>query len=473
MNMWLIVAIIICLFIYVLYFNVEYDEYKKAKQKGYQWNITWRKILILAIAPLYFICGIIYFLFIYLIWSYISKIREHGGFKGYREWKRQEKKDQEKRDADFKAWKEEQKRLTNAYKNGELKREELPRYLKEERDIELYGDIFGDRWQDLIYIENEYNEQLNNFFKSHPVIKLKHNIRVVYLPSHIQELMDNDIIKYLYPSIDNINVPTPIINTKDVLLKELCYPEDIQKLNHGFISCSGWIYNCGINSLHGRYYPLEISEESDLLLQIENIAKEAYRYNTGGLYSTISRPPTDKKPTNDFADEQFSWEVYDLLDEVRERIEKLQQIGISKKLLIKYIMGEPKLSRLVITKDMRIILPDYQNMEIEMEPINKAVYLLFLRHPEGIIFKYLPDYRKELAEIYQMIKPFGLNERALRSIEDVTNPCLNSINEKCARIRSAFVSKFDESLAEKYYINGWRGKPKKIALPRDLVTWEK
>lgn len=95
-----------------------------------------------------------------------------------------------------------------------------------------------------------------------------------------------------------------------------------------------------------------------------------------------------------------------------------------------------------------------------------------MRHPEGIIFKYLPDYRRELAEIYQKIKPFGLNERAIRSIEDVTNPCLNSINEKCARIRGTFISKFDESLAKNYYIFGWRGEAKKISLPRDLVIWE-
>lgn len=111
-------------------------------------------------------------------------------------------------------------------------------------------------------------------------------------------------------------------------------------------------------------------------------------------------------------------------------------------------------------------------MEIKMEPINKAVYLLFLRHPEGIIFKHLPDYRKELANLYQLIKPHGLNERAIRSIEDVTNPCLNSINEKCARIRGAFVSKFDDHLARQYYIFGYRGEPKKIILPRDMVVWE-
>ena len=71
-----------------------------------------------------------------------------------------------------------------------------------------------------------------------------------------------------------------------------------------------------------------------------------------------------------------------------------------------------------------------------------------------------------------MIKPLGLNERALQSIEDVTNPLLNSINEKCARIRGTFISQFDEDLAQHYYIDGPRGEAKKISLPRDLVVWE-
>ena len=57
---------------------------------------------------------------------------------------------------------------------------------------------------------------------------------------------------------------------------------------------------------------------------------------------------------------------------------------------------------------------------------------------EEIIFKDLPSYRNELAEIYGKLRPGGLSERALQSIEDVTNPLHNSINEKCARIRGAF-----------------------------------
>ena len=131
-----------------------------------------------------------------------------------------------------------------------------------------------------------------------------------------------------------------------------------------------------------------------------------------------------------------------------------------------------KFSRITITKDCTILLTDYDNKEVKMEPMTKAVFLLYLKHPEGIAFKHLPDYRKELADIYERIKPLGLNDRVIKSIEDVTNPLLNSINEKCSRVKAAFLPLVDASLVDHYYIIGKGGEEKKITLPRNLVIWE-
>ena len=160
------------------------------------------------------------------------------------------------------------------------------------------------------------------------------------------------------------------------------------------------------------------------------------------------------------------------MTEIREKILLLRQRGIAQHILEDLIRPDDSPSRLIIAKDYRIILPDYRNLEIKMEPLVKAVYLLFLNHPEGILFKHLPDYRKELTIIYVKLKPYGMNDKVLQSIEDVTNPLLNSINEKCARIRGAFVGQFDDHIARHYYIDGRRGEAKRIALPRDLVIWE-
>ena len=161
-----------------------------------------------------------------------------------------------------------------------------------------------------------------------------------------------------------------------------------------------------------------------------------------------------------------------MIEEVKERIAKLRQRGISQYILEQLIHPDDRLSRLIITKDFRLLLPDYNNLEIKIEPLAKAVYLLFLNHPEGILFKHLPDYREELAKIYVKLKPYGMSDRGIQSIEDVTNPLLNSINEKCARIRGAFLSQFDDHMARHYYIDGLRGEAKKISLPRELVIWE-
>ena len=98
------------------------------------------------------------------------------------------------------------------------------------------------------------------------------------------------------------------------------------------------------------------------------------------------------------------------------------------------LKNQVKLSRLTITKEYFIILSDNGNKEVKMEPLVKAIYLLFLKHPEGLTFKQLPDYREELTKIYAQLRPFDLNNQALKSIEDVTNPLLNSINEKCSEM---------------------------------------
>lgn len=160
-----------------------------------------------------------------------------------------------------------------------------------------------------------------------------------------------------------------------------------------------------------------------------------------------------------------------ILGEIKEMVRILRSYGVGDADIVSVMRKDVVLPNLNITDDCRIFIGE-KRKEVCMEPLVKAVYLLFLKHPEGIIFKELPDYRNELADIYNIVRPCGLTERSIRSIEDVTNPLQNSINEKCARIRKVFTSMLDSSIAEQYYIKGKRGEPKKISLPRELVVWE-
>ena len=212
----------------------------------------------------------------------------------------------------------------------------------------------------------------------------------------------------------------------------------------------------------------------DVLVEIHSLDDNKCRFVMYSEFNNLKAEcrENDHIPCILALDEDQRFVSLTLLEDMDVRVQKLRAKGLNEWTFRSLFKTKAQLSRLVITKDYRILLPDYNDIEVKMEPLVKAVYFLFLNHPEGLIFKELADYREELLNIYKKLKPMGLNKRTIQSIEDVTNPLLNSINEKCARIRSAFVKEFDESLAKNYFVRGERGEAKKIALPRDLVIWE-
>lgn len=161
-----------------------------------------------------------------------------------------------------------------------------------------------------------------------------------------------------------------------------------------------------------------------------------------------------------------------LLDEVKDKVRKLKAYGIEDAEIMAAMNDEELFPQLIVTKDYNIVLAGEQPIEVEMEPLVKAVYLLFLSHPEGIVLKCLPDYRKELTALYLQLRPCGMTDRVEKSIIDVTSQTSNSINEKCARIRKIFSAILPRSVARYYAISGKRGEAKKIDLVRANVIWE-
>lgn len=183
----------------------------------------------------------------------------------------------------------------------------------------------------------------------------------------------------------------------------------------------------------------------------------------------------------------------EIAEQVRLLAEQLQMAG-RKDLLLKAI-GAPlleelrieaaraKLSRLMITKDYRFFLMDYHK-EVEMQPVHKAVYLLFLAHPEGIEFKRLGEYREELTRFYMATAKWMDKEKIIESVEHLVNPLDNAINEKCSRIKKLFLEIMDEYVASYYIISGhtqkhvagsnriWYERLKVITLPREMVVRE-
>jgi hypothetical protein len=159
----------------------------------------------------------------------------------------------------------------------------------------------------------------------------------------------------------------------------------------------------------------------------------------------------------------------------------LKAIGVPMLEELRIEAAKGQLSRLMITQDYRFVLTDY-GLEVELQPVHKAVYLLFLAHPEGIEFKRLADYREELTQYYMATAKMMDKEKIVEGVEHLVNPLDNAINEKCSRIKKAFLELMDEYRASYYIISGhtqkhfagssrmWYERLKVIKLPRELVV---
>ena len=164
------------------------------------------------------------------------------------------------------------------------------------------------------------------------------------------------------------------------------------------------------------------------------------------------------------------------MNKVRDKLsiaEIQHALNIMESLRVKMLFSQnfkqnAPLSKLVIDSKHRIFLPDFGNIEIKLRPLEKALYRLYLDHPEGIGLSFLCDYREELNNIYKEISSIGDLEEMKARIDDIVNVTKSSAVEKISKIKAAFVKAIGEELAKNYYIQGGNGEVKKVLLDREL-----
>lgn len=141
--------------------------------------------------------------------------------------------------------------------------------------------------------------------------------------------------------------------------------------------------------------------------------------------------------------------------------------------IVELVSKYETVSRLRITDDLKILLPDYNNIEVTMPALYKAVYFLFINHPEGIILQQLENCHHEFVNYYQQTShKKEITAQMIQTINNLEYPGNNNINTILSKIKTCFRLVIDERLAKNYYIVGNPGEPYKIALDNNLIEWE-
>ena len=137
----------------------------------------------------------------------------------------------------------------------------------------------------------------------------------------------------------------------------------------------------------------------------------------------------------------------------------------------KIVIGQKnQLSPLVVNNDLKIVLPNYNEVEVKMPAMCRAIYILFLKNPEGIALRDIGDHRAELEDIYSIVMPGRSEEKAKEAIDNLLDPMSNTLNEYISKIKRCFKSCIiDEELASNYFITGKKGEPYRITLAPSLI----
>ena len=361
----------------------------------------------------------------------------------------------------------------------------LPKEVHRQKALFSRDLPFKPQYGMMLYVEAGANEEINGYFHKN----MEKACRILgksftYLPAMLDKLAQ--IVEYNWPETDSAWIekaksdPSWIQDTYREILSYRIDKEDEMPELPLQITEPPLLMRYEESSLDGHVFtlfPLLYGDDAQFEQLLTAIA-QAPRPDSNTFHSTLIEQPLRYSRLRenvdvDPKDNADRGRIDVLADEIRQRIEEMRSIGVSDFVIKKLIaLPEPKLSTLRITKDYDIFLPDYNNMEIALPTLSKVVYFFYLRHPKGLRFKELVDYRDELLRIYCLISNRYDAAKMEQSIDDLVDSTGNSINEKCSRIRAAFVSRFSDDLAKNYYITGYSGQAKYIPLDRSLVMDE-
>lgn len=115
-------------------------------------------------------------------------------------------------------------------------------------------------------------------------------------------------------------------------------------------------------------------------------------------------------------------EILRMIEERAEREENVEIVFLDDVRRIINRLKRKGLGALRIDKNFRIIV-DYNDTEIKLSPLCKAIYVLYMRHPEGLGRKQIAEKNimDELCQIYAVLAPHKTSVQIRTAIENLVD----------------------------------------------------
>ena len=326
----------------------------------------------------------------------------------------------------------------------------------------------------VIFFDLENNHTINHYITANfETLKQKFNAEyknLVYLPSiEFSENFDT-ILKYYLPHLSESNYSALQFENS------LQIPESQKILDYfgysGTIKC-GLLFSIDYTAyiIECRDLILQNNQESffaELLLYFKKVREEEEQVDY-----MIGNPPNPY--------ENLDVEALAKINQIEKQLSELKHSGqllfalpILKELLEKETntIDLNSENNLLIDEDLRIFLPNFNNIEIQLSHLTKAVYILFYNNPKGINIKKLYQYKQQIISLYAGISNQLDYDKMQQSIDDLVKPDSKAIYTHISRIKSAFYKEIDYKFADKFIVtsNSFGNDFKFIPLLKDKTV---
>ena len=144
-----------------------------------------------------------------------------------------------------------------------------------------------------------------------------------------------------------------------------------------------------------------------------------------------------------------------IIAQIRNLLGQLRIKGITDKEIDTILTQQQKPGRAYINSRGMLVLPDENGVQIKLTPMERTLYILFLRYPEGINADELWRYWDELCKIYGSQMIYGDRSLIEDAVEGICDEEKVTWYTNVSRIKRKITDKLGKRAAEQYIIRRW------------------
>ncbi len=152
-----------------------------------------------------------------------------------------------------------------------------------------------------------------------------------------------------------------------------------------------------------------------------------------------------------------------IVAQIKTLLRQLRTKGATDKDIDSLLAEEEKPGRAYVDSAGMLVLPDAGNVKIKLTPMERTLYILFLRYPEGINADELWRYWDELCDIYGSQTVYDDLDLIEDAVEGICDEEKVTWYTNVSRIKRKITDKLGKRAADQYIIRRYSGNIYKIS----------